>query len=810
MNLRRFLFTLFALALAVPGFGQSKAGPFTIKASSSPCAQISVTGQATVAIQVTGTFSATLQPEISIQGQAAQNTQVTPSTSTTAQSTVTAAGIYSAAVAGGDTFLVCVASYASGTATIYLNASQAVAANVIGGAAASAANFGTLGGGTNTSATMQVGSGASLGPTATGIIVATSVVGPLTFALPAEASLLGEYRLTDGAGTTIADSSGNGNTGTFTCVNSGTNPTWIAGGLHFVGGSKQCVTLPAALNSGLTFIFAYSMQPGSNFSGTNFSSLLQESVVGGSAVTALNFISANGAPSSVNRDENAINMTVWSTGSTPSQVQMGGQGIHVAAFVGAATDHIYLDGNEPTLYATGPSAHTYNPGANSGVWVLGGNSFNTSWFSGNIYYFAVWNTALSAAQVATATQVISNALAQRGVVSPTVGQTNVADNFLVDGDSIAAGYANLTFNLNTWPTNVALTNASSVWDPATPGAQAITQITPNIANPLNYYGANGQRNAVLNLSGRNDFVISGASQAAVVGAIYSYAHQVRTQGFKFFSGSLVSGNQYSPQSVRSNYNAYLAQHWPEFADGFVDFAGDPNLGCQTCNASTTYFLADEIHPNLYGNTFMQWMTQREWNWFYGKKDWTSANVYTTSSQPSCTPTALSAATISTSNSATATVTCANSFVVGNRVSMTGNTPSGYNTDCIVATASGTGFTCVIGTTGLGNGSGFGTAVAAQQIEVDNFIRLAGSAVTPAFVLLSACGFTGQVVTIKNENTTSPWVLNGWTSSGVSQELIDGQATLTMPVATASNFPVVKLMATNLTPTTPVCGWERLQ
>src|ERR1700684_3259872 len=99
--LRRFLFFLFALALSPspPLVAQSR-GVVTTLSGANQCAQISVTGQATVGIQVTGTFSATLQPEISIQGQAAQNTQVTPSNSSTAQSTITAAGIYASPVAG--------------------------------------------------------------------------------------------------------------------------------------------------------------------------------------------------------------------------------------------------------------------------------------------------------------------------------------------------------------------------------------------------------------------------------------------------------------------------------------------------------------------------------------------------------------------------------------------------------------------------------------------------------------------------------------------------------------------------------------
>ncbi len=94
--------------------------------TSAQCVTIATPSAATVGIQVTGTFTGTLQPEVSIQGQAAANVQVTPSTSTTAQSTITATGVYTASVAGASTFLVCGNTVASGTATVYLNASTAV------------------------------------------------------------------------------------------------------------------------------------------------------------------------------------------------------------------------------------------------------------------------------------------------------------------------------------------------------------------------------------------------------------------------------------------------------------------------------------------------------------------------------------------------------------------------------------------------------------------------------------------------------------------------------------------------------------
>jgi hypothetical protein len=133
--MRRFLFVFFLLPTLLSPllFAQSKAGPFTMTSTSSPCATITVSAQSTVGIQVTGTFSLTLTPEVSIQGQAPQDAQVTPSTSSTAQSTITTAGAYRASGAGYDTFLLCPTAYTSGTATVWLNASPATGAGLVGG-----------------------------------------------------------------------------------------------------------------------------------------------------------------------------------------------------------------------------------------------------------------------------------------------------------------------------------------------------------------------------------------------------------------------------------------------------------------------------------------------------------------------------------------------------------------------------------------------------------------------------------------------------------------------------------------------------
>ncbi len=87
------------------------------------CFEIDTGGRATVAFQVLGSWSGTIQPQAAIQGQSAVNLQVTPVASSTPQATVTANGAYFVNVAGYSMFQVCGASI-TGTAIIYANLSK--------------------------------------------------------------------------------------------------------------------------------------------------------------------------------------------------------------------------------------------------------------------------------------------------------------------------------------------------------------------------------------------------------------------------------------------------------------------------------------------------------------------------------------------------------------------------------------------------------------------------------------------------------------------------------------------------------------
>lgn len=139
----RYRVLALALFLALAGHFARGQTTQTLSANSQCTNPIDVTGLATLGMQMTGTWSATLQPEVAIGGQAAVNTQVTPSTSSTAQATITGNGAYVAAVGGYSSFLVCVTSYASGSVTIHFQGNVHVNAGLVGGS--SGGGFGCSG-----------------------------------------------------------------------------------------------------------------------------------------------------------------------------------------------------------------------------------------------------------------------------------------------------------------------------------------------------------------------------------------------------------------------------------------------------------------------------------------------------------------------------------------------------------------------------------------------------------------------------------------------------------------------------------------
>jgi hypothetical protein len=132
VSMKKLLFALLAIAVSPPLFAQVSG---TITSSQLVCIGVSA-DHSTVGVQVTGTWTGTLQPQVAIQGQALTNSQVVPSTSTTAASTITANGVYYANVGSASQFCILGNTVASGSAVVFLNAAKGVNASTLGGGGA--------------------------------------------------------------------------------------------------------------------------------------------------------------------------------------------------------------------------------------------------------------------------------------------------------------------------------------------------------------------------------------------------------------------------------------------------------------------------------------------------------------------------------------------------------------------------------------------------------------------------------------------------------------------------------------------------
>jgi hypothetical protein len=157
------LFTML-IWLAVCGIarGQNQGpsvGPSPIPSTGggTACVTIDSSVSGTVTINISGTWTGTIQPQVFVGIGPAVNTTVVPIGSSTAQNNITANGVYQASsVAGVNTFQLCGNTVASGTAIVNMNGAGPTSKNGGGGGS---------GGGTVTS--IATGSGLTGGPITT-------------------------------------------------------------------------------------------------------------------------------------------------------------------------------------------------------------------------------------------------------------------------------------------------------------------------------------------------------------------------------------------------------------------------------------------------------------------------------------------------------------------------------------------------------------------------------------------------------------------------------------------------------------------
>jgi hypothetical protein len=638
-----------------------------------------------------------------------------------------------------------------------------------------------------------------------------------------QTGLVVQYALTETTGTVVHDTSGNGNNGTL-CASTAA-PAWIGvptGGLQFTASNSTCFTVPAALNTVQTWQIFANIQP-QFLTGSGYYTCLMAGN-GTPKANANGFCTYdNGSTPAGFGNSGTFNPTVmldWKGGAGAAITSVGESiGTNLYTWVQDATaDILYTNGVAVDL-AGGPVGSQGNQ--TSGVYQFGGvpatyvNS-NSSFWTGPIYYILGYSGELTAAQVAQNAIAVNQIMQNRNLTYVSGWNPASPTNaYVIDGDSLPG--AN-----NAWLQYAFLSNTNASWQAFYTGTAGWG--TANLLNANK--GAlrdddwcpviPSSGNCILNVQiGTNNLP---PTLSVNIPQYASFIQQRRASGkYNQIWVNTVLDSTTGTDAGKNTFNTALRENWANMgATGLIDIGGDSNLGCDGCSTNTTYFTTG-LHPTAVGQYIIAHIQQPTINRIAsGNFNFSSANVYTT--------TAAAATTITAASESTNTVTFTFSatpanFVVGTDLTITGVTPAGYNTStaniCHILGRSATQVSCLNPTTGLGVGTVFGTAAAPMQLDADATVRLAGSATSPQFTLASCASYVGGVnlpnwdgrVRLKNENTTSPWVIVPWASSS---ELIDGASTLTMPAASSGNFPVVVLEAKLTSTNTGGCSWTRIQ
>jgi trimeric autotransporter adhesin len=431
-------------------------------------------------------------------------------------------------------------------------------------------------------------------------------------ALPPGATV--DYSFLDGSGTTLTDSSGNGNDGTLGV--GAEAPAWTANGLTFSG--QEQVALPAALNGTQTFFLAAYIDPlTSGFQPVNTYPMFAGSSTGGAGLNLLYAQSFGGVYAGAG---GAFVPGIFAGGSVRTTGETPISGFHVFTYVlgtgFGSLDHLYIDGIEQPGYdEQGASAGIQT----SGNLFLGSSNtdvFTTSGFAGTMYRLRTYPVNnLTTSEIQQIVGSIRNDVQSRGV--PVVPQPipQLAPTLNCIGDSITFGFEAATpycslLSLTNQPA-YAITN----WGISGITLSAINGSEPNRVAPR-CTSVSGPANALV-FAGTNDFSdVSGITPASVFSNLAAEVQTLKVAGCRVFVGTMLSRT-----GLDANKDSYdsliLTQAKSAGADGVVDFAANPLLGADGAYTNATYFNSDGTHPTTVGQGLLAAALSNVLNYTYG-------------------------------------------------------------------------------------------------------------------------------------------------------------------------------------------------
>jgi hypothetical protein len=595
------------------------------------------------------------------------------------------------------------------------------------------------------------------------------------------ANLIGDYRFTEGSGTTDVDVSGV--SGPLTLVNA---PAWVTGGgVSCTSASSQQVTVPTSITTSAVSVEMYVSIQYTNVGSVQQKALIINNGGGGTSNTSGLLVDTSNAflgPVNVG----APDIGAFKNGGFGEVYYNAFNGTGLVTWVkGSSSDAVYLNGQQGIPFQNSGSlgVDTANNWQICGA-AAGSGFASATYLTMTVYWVRFFSAALTPQQVTS--DYVAMASIEAGNGFPvSVGATDQVNYDIDIGDSLTGGNG-----MTPFPTLEILNNSMSIGVRAESGQKASVLLANFPTLVPAFYRPSAQIALVNFWACTNDSGFETALQC--VGNQRNFCALVHALGAKCSIMTMIARGS-SAFAYATTANPATRQLGSNgYADLIIDVAADPNFapgsgvgGCYqgdqihyttACSYNDVTPIVDAAKNSLFGN------------WSFG-----TAATYSSAGG------AAIATTAGSESGNTMTFTSAGwtaaTFVVGTRMVCAGITPAGYNGVWQILSNGGTTVTAYNGTTGLGAITVQGTCQGEQLQQADNFAILNFGAGN--FLLPSCLDWVGRNVTLWNKNAASS------TLTVFNSETFTGSTTI------ASN--AIAILSSVLTSNTAGgCGWLRLQ
>jgi hypothetical protein len=458
--------------------------------------------------------------------------------------------------------------------------------------------------------------------------------------------LLADYKFLDGSGTTVTDSSGNGNNATLTASHL---PTWVQSGLQF-SASTQGLTLPAAINGAQTVELLAcpdSLPATAGITKANQYPLFIASSLG---MTGLNILYTGGLPG-------LYAIGIAAGGSNQDLTIQNFSGCHVFTFAlgtgGGVLDHLYIDGREVSYTQQGSSAGKQTSG-NLYFGYSGVSPYNSSGFIGTLYRMRVLSGQVTSGQAAADATILISQEKALGIDPTPTQYVQSTPQLHIIGDSLSCSWNGTACNTSySWVSQLILTNQPTYtitnWGVYGAYMQAMAASEPYRVSP--YCRTNNGPAIAINFGATNDLSTRSAAQVGQTAA--SLAQSMKAAGCDPYIATILSrtGSTTAPgtptaDAQKNSYNALVAAQWKSWGyKGVIDF-GATLMGADGAYANTTYFLVDGTHNTSTGEALKATVASNTLNYYYSQYSEANPHVVTASSTLANADAAVSIGTLS--------------------------------------------------------------------------------------------------------------------------------------------------------------------